>query len=76
MSTKKRILFFTKDLNRTGAEIILFNIVESLDRSKFDIGVVVMQPGGELVSHLPKDVHLFYLESTFNLFDNTGFQTK
>jgi glycosyltransferase involved in cell wall biosynthesis len=73
MSTKKRILFFTKDLNRTGAEIILFNIVESLDRSKFDIGVVVMQPGGELVSHLPKDVTLFCLESTFNLFDKIRF---
>ena len=73
MSTKKRILFFTKDLNRTGAEIILFNIVESLDRSKFDIGIVLMQQGGELVSDLPKDVKLFYLESTFNLLDKIRF---
>ena len=73
MSTKKRILFFTKDLNRTGAEIILFNIVESLDRSKFDIGIVLMQQGGELVPNLPQDVKLFYLESTFNLFDKIRF---
>ena len=73
MSSKKRILFFTKDLNRTGAEIILFNIVESLDRSKFDIGIVLMQQGGELVSDLPKDVKLFYLESTFNLLDKIRF---
>ena len=73
MSIKKRILFFTKDLNRTGAEIILFNIVESLDRSKFDIGIVLMQQGGELVSDLPKDVKLFYLESTFNLLDKIRF---
>jgi len=73
MSTKKRILFFTKDLNRTGAEIILFNIVESLDRSKFDIGIVLMQKEGELVPNLPEDVNLFYLESTFNLFDKIRF---
>jgi len=73
MSTKKRILFFTKDLNRTGAEIILFNIVESLDRSKFDIGIVLMQQGGELIPSLQEDVKLFYLESTFNLFDKIRF---
>ena len=73
MSTKKRILFFTKDLNRTGAEIILFNIVESLDRSKFDIGIVLMQQGGELVPNLPEDVNLFYLESNFTLFDKIRF---
>ena len=73
MSIKKRILFFTKDLNRTGAEIILFNIVESLDRSKFDIGIVLMQQGGELVPNLPEDVNLFYLESNFTLFDKIRF---
>jgi len=73
MSAKKRILFFTKDLNRTGAEIILFNIVESLDRSKFDVGIVLMQKGGELVKDLPKDVPVFYLENTFNLFDKIRF---
>lgn len=73
MSTKKRILFFTKDLNRTGAEVILFNILERLDRSKFDIGVVVMQQGGELIPNLPEDIKLFYLESTFTLFDKIRF---
>lgn len=73
MSTKKRILFFTKDLNRTGAEIILFNFVESLDRSKFDVGIVLMQKGGELVKDLSKDVPVFYLENTFNLFDKIRF---
>ena len=73
MSTKKRILFFTKDLNRTGAEMILFSFLEKLDRSKFDIGIVLMQQGGELVPNLPKDVKLFYLESTFNLLDKIRF---
>ena len=73
MSTKKRILFFTKDLNRTGAEMILFNIVEKLDRSKFDIGVVVMQPGGELIAYLPKDISLYYLSINFNLSDKIRF---
>jgi len=53
--------------------MILFNIVESLDRSKFDIGIVLMQQGGELVPSLSKDVHLFYLESTFTLFDKIRF---
>jgi len=53
--------------------MILFNIVESLDRSKFDIGIVLMQQGGELVPNLPEDVNLFYLESTFTLFDKIRF---
>jgi glycosyltransferase involved in cell wall biosynthesis len=73
MIVKKKVLFFTKDLNRTGAEMILFSFLEKLDRSKFDIGIVLMQQGGELVPNLPKDVKLFYLESTFNLFDKIRF---
>jgi glycosyltransferase involved in cell wall biosynthesis len=73
MSTKKRILFFTKDLNRTGAEMILFNIVEKLDRSKFDIGIVVLQPGGELIAQLPQDIKLYYLSINFNLSDKIRF---
>ena len=73
MSSKKRILFFTKDLNRTGAEMMLFNIVEKLDRSKFDIGVVVLQEGGELIAQLPQDIKLYYLSSNFNLSDKIRF---
>lgn len=73
MSTKKRILFFTKDLNRTGAEFILFNIVKWLDRSKFDIGIVLMQKGGELIAQLPSDVRLYYLENSFTLLDKIRF---
>lgn len=73
MSVKKRILFFTKDLNRTGAEMILFDIVENLDRSKFELGIVVMQKDGELIPRLSKDIKVFYLESNFNLFDKIKF---
>ena len=53
--------------------MILFNIVEKLDRSKFDIGVVVMQPGGELIAYLPKDISLYYLSINFNLSDKIRF---
>jgi len=73
MSSKKRILFFTKDLNRTGAEMILFNIIEKLDRSKFDIGVVVLQQAGELIAHLPHDIKLYYLSGNFNISDKIRF---
>ena len=73
MIVKKKILFFTKDLNRTGAEMVLFSFLEKLDRTKFDIGIVLMQQGGELVPNLPQDVKLFYLESTFNIFDKIRF---
>jgi len=73
MIIKKKILFFTKDLNRTGAEMVLFSFLEKLDRTKFDIGIVLMQQGGELVPNLPKDVKLFYLESSFTLFDKIRF---
>ena len=73
MIVKKKILFFTKDLNRTGAEMILFSFLEKLDRSKFDIGVVVFQKGGELITDLPNDISLFYLESNFTLWDKIRF---
>ena len=73
MIIKKKILFFTKDLNRTGAEMILFNIIEKLDRTKFEIGVVISHKGGDLIDDLPKDISLFYLESKFNLWDKVRF---
>jgi len=73
MSIKKNILFFTKDLNRTGAEMILFSIVANLDRSKFNIGLVVLNQEGELIANLSDDVKVFHLSSNFNLSDKIRF---
>lgn len=73
MTIKKKVLFFTKDLNRTGAEMILFSFLEKLDRTKFEIGVVVFQNGGDLIPDLPTDISLFYLNSKFSLLDKIKF---
>lgn len=43
---KKKVLFFIHDLGQGGAEKVLVNLVNNLDREKFDIEVLAMFGGG------------------------------
>ena len=46
LSVKKKILFLIHDLGRGGAEKVLVNLVNNMDRSKFDISVTALFGGG------------------------------
>lgn len=53
---KKKILFLIHDLSVGGAEKVLVNLVNHLDREKFDITVMALFAGGVNEQFLPKDI--------------------
>ncbi|RXK52245.1 glycosyltransferase family 4 protein [Aquirufa rosea] len=71
--SKRKILFFSSNLNRTGAEIVLFDILHHIDKSKFEIGLVLLERGGALVDQISPDIHVFYLDTQFTLLDKLKF---
>ncbi|WP_277237364.1 glycosyltransferase [Merdimonas faecis] len=54
----KKILFVIHDLHHGGAEKVLVNLVNNMDREKFDITVMVLFGGGVNEQFLKKDVKL------------------
>ena len=53
----KRALFLIHDLGHGGAEKVLVNLVNNMDRSKFDISVTVLFGGGVNEQFLKPDIH-------------------
>ena len=53
----KKILFLIHDLGLGGAEKVLVNLVNNMDRSKFDISVTVLFGGGVNEQFLAPDIH-------------------
>ena len=54
---KKRVLFLIHDLGQGGAEKVLVNLVNHLDKSKFDISVIALFGGGVSQQFLEDDIH-------------------
>lgn len=57
---KKKILFLIHDLGHGGAEKVLVNLVNNLDREKFDITVMALFGGGVNEQFLAKDIRLIH----------------
>lgn len=53
----KKILFLIHDLGQGGAEKVLVNLVNNMDRSKFDISVIALFGGGVNEQFLAPDIH-------------------
>lgn len=53
----KKILFLIHDLGQGGAEKVLVNLVNNLDRSKFNISVTALFGGGINEQFLKSDIH-------------------
>lgn len=54
---KQKILFLIHDLGAGGAEKVLVNLVNNIDRSKFDTSVIALFGGGVNEKLLKPDVH-------------------
>lgn len=54
---KTRILFLIHDLGPGGAEKVLVNLVNNMDRSKFDITLLSLFAGGINEQFLKSDIH-------------------
>ena len=52
-----RVLFLIHDLGQGGAEKVLVNLVNNMDRTKFDISVIAMFGGGVNEQFLKPDIH-------------------
>lgn len=62
MSIKKTIFFIIPDLSHHGgAERVIFTILNSLDRKKYDLNLVVFERKGKLLDQLPKEVKVIDL---------------
>ena len=53
----KKILFLIHDLGHGGAEKVLVNLVNNMDRSRFDISVTALFGGGVNEQFLKPDIH-------------------
>lgn len=53
----KKILFLIHDLGHGGAEKVLVNLVNNMDRTKFDISLTVLFGGGVNEQFLRPDIH-------------------
>ena len=53
----KRILFFIHDLGPGGAEKVLVNLLNNIDRTKFDISLIALFGGGVNEQFLKPDIH-------------------
>lgn len=58
---KKKILFFHFDLKGGGAEKVLVNLVNNMDKRKYDITVQTLFGVGTHMKELNKDIHFKYL---------------
>ena len=54
----KRVLFLIHDLAHGGAEKVLVNLVNNMDRTRFDVTVIALFGGGVNEQFLSKDVRL------------------
>ena len=61
-NNKKRLLFLIPTLNGGGAERVICHIVNSLNRKKFVIALVVCDLRGPMVTNLLDDVELYDLK--------------
>ena len=57
----KKVLFFIPSLGHGGAEKVLVNLVNNLDKSKFDVTVQVLFDGGVNTQFLNSDVKYKYV---------------
>ena len=53
----KKVLFLIHDLGQGGAEKVLVNLVNHMDRDKFDISVIALFGGGVNEQYLKSDIH-------------------
>lgn len=67
--SKVKILFFTNNLNRTGAEVVLYNLITRLNPDFFEIGIACTSSLGELVPELPKHIKCHFINSYYSLID-------
>lgn len=69
-----KLLFFVNNLNRTGSETLILNLINDLNQqNKMEIGIVLFKRGGEMVPEIAANIPVFYLDLEFTLLDKLFF---
>lgn len=64
----KKILFYYGSMGSGGAERVLINVLKSLDRTKFEISLALIDArAGETLQYIPKDVKIIPLWDGYTL---------
>ncbi len=58
---KLDILFLMPQLHRGGAEGVIVNIINNLDRERFRVNLLLFQKRGDLIDSLRDDVNIYTL---------------
>lgn len=58
---KTKIVFVTRRMIMGGIEKSLISLLENISKDIYDVTVLVMAPGGELLKQIPKEVKVKYL---------------
>lgn len=66
-SKKQRILFFTPFATRTGSEMMMLYILQRIDRTRYDIGIVSFA-NGDLLSEFPSDIPTFVVPRQYSFY--------
>lgn len=62
MEKRTRLVFFAPDMAGGGAERVLAEFVNRIDRARFDVSVVLCAKSGPLLSALPRDIPIWSLD--------------
>lgn len=60
---RKKVLFVLPSFKAGGAERVILNLLKKINRSKFDVHLVLISDHGQYIDELPKDIKLY----SFNL---------
>lgn len=60
MDNKKKLLFIVPSMVGGGVERCLLNLINALDHNRYEIDILAIKSGGDLVSQIPKDVGYRY----------------
>jgi glycosyltransferase involved in cell wall biosynthesis len=66
MNIKTKVLFIYGPLNAGGAERVLLDYLQNLDRDTYDISLCLIVDGGTLLHEVPVDIQTFSLFQSYN----------
>lgn len=72
----KKIAFIVRDLAGGGVERTLFNLMDAIDKTKYELTLLVFSNTGKMVSQIPDKVRVIDLSETHYLFDRVLFDSK
>lgn len=58
---KKKVLFLMPSMTKGGAEKVLINLLQKIDKSKYDIDLCVVLRTGFYLNRIPEEIHTIYL---------------